>query len=365
MTAGLLAPAPVRVRRMTDESTPLLPVGPGRFGRVERSVVRWGLGAAVRASLLVSPRPAALLVRKVFAAGGAKTAEGLARHAPGDVTVLADQRYGAGPDMLLDVYRPEPSADRPLPLVLWVHGGGFVGGSKEELAGWFRLIAGSGYVVAAPRYSLAPEHRYPAPPRQVMQALAYLQSEAGRLGIDADRMALGGDSAGAHIAAQTGLLVTTPGYAKSVGITPAVTPAQLRGLVLACGPYDVGLGRAVTDPAGRRFMQVVMWAYTGRRHFFDDADAGSWSVTDNITPGFPPTLLTVGDADPLRAHSELLAERLRAEGVPTETAFFPDGHRPPLNHEYQFDLDTEAGQQFFRHMLAFLDSRLAQPGAGS
>jgi acetyl esterase/lipase len=58
----------------------------------------------------------------------------------------------------------------------------------------------------------------------------------------------------------------------------------------------------------------------------------------------PPTLVTVVNADPLRPHSELLVERLREQGVETETLFFPDEHGPPLDHEYQFDLDREAGQ---------------------
>ena len=88
-----------------------------------------GLGAAGRASLLVSPAPAALLVRKVFAAGGAKTAEALAKHAPADVAALTGQRYGDDPGMLPGLYRPA-SASGPLPLLLWVHGGG----AKEELA---------------------------------------------------------------------------------------------------------------------------------------------------------------------------------------------------------------------------------------
>ena len=50
------------------------------------------------------------------------------------------------------------------------------------------------------------------------------------------------------------------------------------------------------------------------------------------------------DADPLRPHSELLVERLRAEGLEPETLFFEPDHAPPLQHEYQFDLGTEAGR---------------------
>ena len=346
---------------MSDQ-TPLVPAT--RAGLSSR-VLLWCAGIAVRGSLVVSPRPAALLVRKVFASGGAQVARALAKHAPPDVVALTDQRYGDEEDMLLDIFRPA-SMSEPLPLVLWVHGGGWVGGSKDELSSYLKLIASHGYLVAGPRYSLAPEHQYPTPPRQMMRALEYLQSNAGRLQIDPDRIAIAGDSAGAQIAAQLGGLVTTPGYAKAIGVTPAITAAQLRGLVLACGPYDLALARRASTPVGRVFFRAVLWAYSGTRDFQHDPAFATWSITGNVSSAFPPALITVGNADPLRPHSELLADRLRAAGTEVETVFWPADHQPPLGHEYQFDLDTQPGQHFLDRMLSFLRQRLAvTPGRWS
>lgn len=318
------------------------------------------VSAAVTASLVVSPRPAALLLRRLFAASGAQGAERLARHAPpaGAVASLLDERYGKGADALLDVHRPT-AVTGSLPLLFWVHGGAFCGGTKDELADYFRLVASKGYVVAAPRYSLAPEHRYPTPVHQTMEALDFLQLNAGRLGIDPERIVLAGDSAGAHIAAQLGALVTTPGYASELGVTPTVDPAQLRALVLACGPFDRALANTATTAAGRQFVRIVLWAYSGTRGYLTDPEFASWSVTEHLTPAFPPTFLTVGNADPLRPHSELLAERLRAVGVATETLFFPEDHEPALGHEYQFDLDNEAGRLFLDRAFTFLGARVA------
>jgi acetyl esterase len=339
---------------MSGQSTPLVPpTEPSLRGRV----MLWSVGAAVRASLVVSPRPAALLVRRVFAAGGKQTAASLDKHAPTDVTVLVDQRYGEDADMLLDVVHPM-SVQWRLPLLLWVHGGGFVGGSKDELIGYFKVIASRGYVVAAPQYSLAPEHRYPTPPRQVMQALDYLQGNAARLHLDPNRIVIAGDSAGAHIAAQIAAMVTTPGYAEKVGVQPTITAAQLRGLVLACGPYDLALVDSASSPAGHRFISAVLWAYSGTRRYRDEPAFAAWSITDNISPAFPPTLITVGNADPLRAHSERLADALHAAGQEPETVFWPDDRQPPLGHEYQFDLDSDAGQHFLDRLLRFLAARL-------
>ena len=340
---------------MSDQTTPLVPAT--RVGWRDR-FLRWGVSAAVHGSLVVSPRPAALLVRKVFASGGAQTKQMLDKHAPPDAVALHDQRYGDNDDMQLDVVWPV-SVRGPLPLVLWVHGGGWVGGAKDELTSYFKLIAQSGYVVVGPGYSLAPEYRYPTPVRQMMQALDYLQANAERFQIDPDRIVIAGDSAGAQIAAQLAALVTTPGYSNAIGVSPTIKREQLRGLVLACGPYDRGLASQVSTPAGRRLIKAILWAYSGTRNFLDDPAFASWSVTDNVTAAFPPALITVGNADPLRPHSELLAERLRRQGVEIETVFFPDNHQP-LGHEYQFDLDTEAGQLFLERLLAFLEHRLGE-----
>jgi acetyl esterase/lipase len=318
------------------------------------------IGVAVRATLLVSPRLAALLVRRVFAVDGAKLAAALARHAPAGVDSLVDERYGDEPDMLLDVYRPT-SAGGLLPVVVWIHGGGFVGGAKEELAGYLKLVASHGFAVVGPRYALAPEHRYPTPPRQITAALAYLRANSDRLGTDTARIVLAGDSAGAHVAAQLALLVTTPGYADTVGIAPTIAATQLRGLVLACGPYDLRLARHSATPAGRDLIHTLLWAYSGTRRYLDDPAFAQWSIPDNVTPAFPPALVTVGNADPLRPHSERLVEALRTAGAEVETVFFADGHEPPLGHEYQFDLDTEEGQLFLERLLAFLRSRLEVP----
>ena len=312
-----------------------------------------GAKVTLRATLLVSPRPAVWLLRRAFAAGGAATARGLAAHAPEGVVGAYDEPYGDEPDMVLDVYRPAASKEI-LPTVVWIHGGGFVGGTKDELRGWFTLISSKGYAVVAPRYSLAPGRRYPAPVRQLMQVFPYLDANGARLGLDPGRVVVCGDSAGAQLAAQTVALVTTPGYADAVGIAPTVEPDRLRGVVLACGPFDLRLlGGA------NRIVAAVGWAYSGRRRYLDDPRFATMSVADHLSPAFPPALVTVGNADPLRPHSELLVERLRALGAEPETLFFPAGHAPPLGHEYQFDLDTDAGRLFLERMLAFLGERLS------
>jgi acetyl esterase/lipase len=102
----------------------------------------------------------------------------------------------------------------------------------------------------------------------------------------------------------------------------------------------------------------VLWAYSGKRRYADDRVFGLASVVHHVTPAFPPSLVTVGNADPLRPHSEALVERLGAVGADAEAVFFPDDHEPPLGHEYQFDLDGEAGQRFLQALIAFVRAHI-------
>lgn len=336
-------------------SAPLVPeAGQGSANRLLRLLA----DGVIRLSLLVSPRPAALLIRRAFAAGGAEFKRSLDRHAPAGIVAQFDQRYGEEPDARLDVFYPEGTTDA-LALLLWVHGGGWVGGSKNELTGYFKILAREGLAVAAADYSRAPEHRYPTPLRQMMRALEMLQANAERYHVDPRRIVIGGDSAGAQIAAQLAALVTTPGYARKVGVAPTITPEQLRAVVLACGAYDRTLAGQASSAAARRFIKALTWAYTGERHFLTDARSRNWSVTDNLTRAFPPALITVGNADPLRPHSELLAARLDALGVSAETVFFSPQHKPALEHEYQFNLDLAEARQFLARQREFLRRRVS------
>lgn len=325
------------------------------LARLVRQVAFVVSGEAMRASLVLSPRPTAMVLRWAFRRDGRRRASSLVGHAPHATTVLRDLRYGLEGDMLLDLIRPQDHQG-DAPLVLWIHGGAFVGGSKEELTGYFQAIAARGYAVAAPRYSLAPRHHYPTPLRQIGQALAFLVNNASTLGLDPDRIVLAGDSAGAHIAGQIAALVCTPGYAELVGVDPPLRREQLRGLVLACGPYDLSLAGNASNAYEAVLIKTALWAYSGRRAFLTDESLAPWSITNYVTPDFPRTLITAGNGDPLRIHSERLAEALRSTGLEPETVFWPDAE-PPLDHDYQFLLDIPEAQAFLRRLLSFLSLR--------
>lgn len=276
--------------------------------------------------------------------GGERLNAALERHVPAGVAALLDQQYAAG--VYLDVYTPEKGA-QPLPAIVWVHGGAFFSGDKGHVANYLKILAARGYTTVAVGYSLAPGANYPTPLRQVNAALGYLAQNAARLRIDPERFFLAGDSAGAQVAAQLANAVSVPSYAAAIGIAPAIKRSQLRGVILHCGVFDFGLAK-FDGPFGH-FMRTAVWSYSGRK-----AAPPEVSVTRFVTADFPPAFISAGNGDPLLPHSRALAQALEKQGARIESLFFPDDYKPALPHEYQFNLDTDAGRAAMERSLRFL-----------
>jgi acetyl esterase len=310
------------------------------------------LAVAAYAANEVSPWPAALVYRVFMDRGGEAANLALERHVPPGVAALNDQRYDANDeDAVLDVYYPT-QASGALPAIVWIHGGGFFSGDKGQVANYSRILAGKGYTTVAIGYSLGPSSHYPKPVRQANAALGYLVRNADRLRIDPARIFLAGDSAGAHIAAQVANAISVPAYAAALGIAPAISRAQLRGMILYCGIYDLGLANS-RGPYGH-FMHTATWAYSGRRDGLKAEHLSEFSVARFVNADFPPAFISAGNADPLLPHSLELAQTLAKLGVAVESLFFAGEHKPALPHEYQFNLDIDEGREALERSVKFL-----------
>ena len=335
--------------------------GSPRGSKVARIAVRGGalavvLAAASFGAYQLSPWPSALFYRYLMDKAGINSAGALQKYVPTNLTSWTNQPYGPDRDSVLDVFYPWDleKTSKTLPAIVWIHGGGFISGGKDQIANYLRVIAGKGYVVIGVNYRLAPSARYPEPLHQVNTALAFLMKNMEPFHIDRSRIILAGDSAGAQIAAQMANIVSVPLYAKAVGISPAIDRKQLAGTILHCGLYDAKLLRVEGSFAG--FLQAVGWSYFGEKDFHKSRKLGEFSVVDHVTADYPPVFITAGNADPLLPHSLSMAERLEAKGVAVDRLFFASDHKPPLGHEYQFNLDTEAGRLALERTLKFLAS---------
>ena len=227
-------------------------------------------------------------------------------------------------------------------------------GSKEDVGPYLRKLASGGYTVVALNYPLAPANEYPDSTVAINDALRYLIDWDRIYGVNPERIVLAGNGAGANLASQVATLTTNPEYANQVGITPALRPEQLRGVVLDGGVYDVASAAAVPGLSGWR-TRVELRAYTGDRYPTESPDAPLISTIHSVTRAFPATWISAGDADPLTTSQAIpFAEQLTAVGVPVSTVFADPGSSLP--EDYQFMLALPQAKRTFGSMLDFIRS---------
>lgn len=312
-------------------------------------------GVIVALVSVLSPWPAALLIRAIFQDDAGKTVAEMEPYAPTSGLVeRLDVAYGdSGADTSFDVFTPD-DGDEALTTVVWIHGGAWISGTKENVRPYVRMLAAEGFTTVSLNYTVSPESAYPTAVTQLNDALAFLVEHADEYRIDPDRIVIAGDSAGANLTSQLAVLTTNPEYASEVGIAPALDPDQLLAVILNCGIYDVSEIPNAPGIAGWGF-RIALWSYLGVRDWEDSPGDRQMSTLDWVTADFPTTWISGGNGDPLTpAQSKPLAEKLDGLGVDVETVFYPDDHEPSLPHEYQFHLDFEDARAAFQSTLDFL-----------
>jgi acetyl esterase len=325
--------------------------------RKKVSLLAFGVAAVLLAGcylvVQLSPWPMVLSRRLLWYRDPIGAARALEKHVPAGVYAELNLHYDPNnSSAFLDVFYPSKlqKTDKVLPTIVWVHGGSWISGSKNGVANYLKILAARGFTTVGVDYPLAPGETYPAPVREVNAALAYLKQNAQRLHVDQSKLFLAGDSAGAQIATQLANIISDPSYARSVGIAPSIERSQLRGIILYCGVYDAVLGHFFKRSG-------VLWAYFGTKDFMNDPRLEQFSVARQITNNFPPIFLSAGNADVFALQSHFLAEIAEARGVVVDSLFFADDYSPPLWHEYQFYLDTDAGRLAMERSVKFLSDR--------
>lgn len=305
----------------------------------------------------LTPWPSAMVIRAVFTQGGDETAAEMDKHVPDtELTEKLDLAYAdGGADTTMDVFTPA-SATGPLPTVVWIHGGAWISGSKENVDPYMRILAAEGYTTIAVNYTIGPEGVYPLAVHQLNDALAYIDAHADELGVDPTQIVLAGDSAGGQLASQMATLITSPDYAEIMDVTPALEAEQVVATVLNCGVYDLA-ALATLDGIAGWGLKTSMWAYSGTKTWAEDSTGATMSTIDWVTEDFPTTYISGGNGDGLTwLQSIPMAQRLDALDVDVTTLFWPAPHEPQLPHEYQFHLDMPDAQTALQKTIDFLDA---------
>jgi acetyl esterase/lipase len=254
---------------------------------------------------------------------------------------------GGGRDLKLDIYTP-PGNPKDAPGVLLVHGGGWSSGDRSQLRGYGILLGRLGYVCVACEYRLSGEAVWPAQIHDVKAGLRWMKANAARLGVDPNRIAVSGNSAGGHLALMVGGTANLPEFEGAGG--NAGVDTSVEAVISFYGPSDFGPG---TTPLAGAIGQLMGKGATPA------AVRGASPVT-YTKAGYPPTLLIHGNGDELVSPEASFAvyRALAAAEVPVEVHMYEG-----LPHA--FDGSPIYGRQSADIMANFLARHIGAPTAKS
>jgi len=258
--------------------------------------------------------------------------------AQGPEVTSVENRSIAGPDGQVPIRIYKPAGSGPFPAIVWAHGGGMVIGTLETCDYICRkLCVNVGCVVVSVDYRLAPEHTFPAAPHDFYEATKWVADNAGELGVDVGRISVGGESAGANLAAAVALMArdrSGPSLVHQTLINPMLDTN-----------FDTA---SYLENAEGYFLtrKTMMWyweQYLGKPDGTNEPYAAPLLAPD--VSGLPPALLIVGEFDPLRDETEAYAARLRAAGVATTCTRYDGGVHNFFNMPATVNKATQAVAQ--------------------
>jgi acetyl esterase len=229
---------------------------------------------------------------------------------PAPVAKTEDRRI-PGPHGDVPVRIHWPRARGPHPAFLYFHGGGFVIGDIDTHDTIARnMCGGADVVVVSVDYRLAPEHKFPAAAEDGWTAYQWVRSAPSALDIDTSRIAVGGDSAGANIAAVVALMARDAGH-DNIRLQLLVYP--LTDFAMTSASY-----RTYANGFGVLTADAMKWF--ANHYLTRPADAGDWraSPIKADLKGLPQTLVIAAECDVLRDEGAAYADALRAAGVNVE-----------------------------------------------
>ncbi len=222
-------------------------------------------------------------------------------------------RRGTGRDLAIDIFRPDHDTKKTA--VILLHGGGWMAGHRAETHRYASLLRAQGFLALAAEYRLTGESPWPTQILDVKDIIRWVRADADRLGIDSDKIALQGFSAGGHLALLAAATGDKPGFgapsphpagsAKVAAVVALFAPADLSKTAFPVRPPPVAnlLGPDADEDAAR-----------------------AASPLHQMAPGFPPLFLLSGMADPLMPYPAMLAlfEAAAAAGSKAELHLYHD-----------------------------------------
>lgn len=280
------------------------------------------IGASARRKAKKAAKKAAYDVKYVYVAGGHFKNELI-----GFLTVFnADRARNMDikrhieydPDdkrLYLDVYqRNDRDLNKTAKVFVYIHGGGWIGGSPETREGFTTRIADAGYFVVSIFYGYSPFYAHPKPLENIYKAFAWIKENAAQYNLDAESIFVGGESAGAHLSSMVGAVSTNGEYKAHFNLDARSRDQKIRGLVLNCGVYN--MEKAVST--GFKNIGMYTQSYCGGVPLAETSEEFKKEISpiNWVTAAFPPTYAISAENDKLAVLTFDLVEKLYDLHVP-------------------------------------------------
>lgn len=253
---------------------------------------------------------------------------------PSDIVRYDDIVYGADPKrQVLDVYRPKEAEGKRLPVIVSVHGGGWVYGDKERYQYYCMNLAQRGFAVVNFTYRLAPEYKFPASLEDTNLVFTWVLNHAGDFMFDTAHIFAVGDSAGAHILGLYTSMCTNTEYAAeyTFKIPDRFVP---NAIALNCGKYEISLVGNSTDERTK----LLIADFLPERG--NEKELELINVTNHVTKHYPPTFVMTSTGDFLKDQAPIMAAKLASCNVPFIYRFYGDSEHE-LGHVFHCNIKSE------------------------
>jgi acetyl esterase/lipase len=285
-------------------------------------------------------------IRKMFGDGDTIRDAGLTT--PDDVERFDDILYGEDKKwQVLDVYRPKDKKGEVLPVIVSIHGGGWMYGDKERYQFYCMSLAQNGFAVVNYTYRLAPEFQFPAPIEDANLVFSWIQENGKTYGMDLNNIFAVGDSAGAHQLGMYANVLTNPKYASEFDFT-VPNKIKLSGIALNCGAYVIEIDNK-EDGMTADIMKEYLPEH-GKQYELDRIN-----VVKNLTSDFPPTFFMTCTGDFLLPQAQLLEQGLIQNKIPHVFRFYGDANHE-LGHVFHCNMKLNIAHKCNKDECDFFQS---------
>ncbi|MCR5045450.1 MAG: alpha/beta hydrolase [Treponema sp.] len=235
----------------------------------------------------------------------------------------------------LDLYRPSRSTKKPFPVIVSVHGGGWIYGDKELYSFYCMELARRGFALVNFTYRLAPEHKFPLALIDTNNVFKWIIKNAAAFNLDLQNIFATGDSAGANYLSIYANILTNKTFSEEIKIK-APAKLKLKGLYLNCGMYDWTL---FSDNQERAALLQALMPYGGTSR---EAKLGSPALF--VTKDFPQAFVVTAEHDFLRPSAALMVQALCAVGADFRYKCYQSS-REKLYHVFMLNLRSKEGSK--------------------